>query len=72
MDEDWADNGLSNFMAWAAARALPRWCAAEGHWTVRLTHLLWADCPCCLGFRFLVIGTAVGFTLGLLTGIVVN
>ncbi|WP_159592193.1 hypothetical protein [Chelativorans xinjiangense] len=71
-EEDWADNRLSNFMAWAAAHALPRWCAVESHWTVRMTELLWADCPCCLGFRFMTIGAAGGFALGLLIGIFVN
>lgn len=71
-DEFWADNRLSNFMAWAARKALPRWCAVERHWTVRLTELLWTDCPCCLGLRFMTVGAAGGMALGVSIGILMD
>jgi hypothetical protein len=57
---EWADNGLSNTMAWASYRILPGWCQSEDHWTSRLTQHLFTDCPCCLLFRGLVVGIAIG------------
>ena len=57
-DEYWADNALSNALAFLSARVTPNWCHAEEHWTARVTEHLFATCACCLLFR--------GFTLGLL------
>lgn len=33
------------------------------HWTAKLTAYLFTDCPCCLLFRGLVIGTVVTLML---------
>ncbi|MEY9493733.1 hypothetical protein [Bradyrhizobium elkanii] len=60
---DWADNRISNTMAWASWRITPRWCQSEGHWTSRTTQYLFTDCPCCLLFRGLIIGAAVSFVM---------
>ena len=64
--DDWADNAVSNVMAWLSQRLLPGWCATPEHWTSRLTMMLWTDCPCCLLWRGLVLGFLAGLGLGLL------
>lgn len=64
VDEDaWEDNWLSNSMAWASDKFMPNWCEREGHWTVKLTMFLWAECPCCHFFR----GVSLGFLAGVLS-----
>lgn len=64
--EDWADNPVSNTMAWASAMLLPGWCANETHWTTRLAMHMWASCACCLFWRGLVLGMAMGIMTSLL------
>lgn len=59
-EEDWADNPMSNSMAWWSTKLFPRWCKEEGHWSGRLTNYLWTLCPCCLLMR----GAALGFISG--------
>lgn len=59
-DDEWADNALSNSMAWASTTLLPGWCSSPEHWAARLTGYLWTDCPCCLLWRGLALGFAAG------------
>lgn len=63
-DLDWEDNAVSNTMAWVSQKVTPSWCADEDHWTVRWTMYLWAECPCCLSIRWLIVGLALGLGLG--------
>jgi hypothetical protein len=58
--DEWADNKLSNSMAWASQVITPKWCQSPEHWTARLTEYLFTSCPCCLVFRGLVIGAVAG------------
>jgi hypothetical protein len=60
---EWADNPLSNLMAYASYKFLPNWCQTPEHWTSRLTQYLFTDCPCCLLFRGVSIGIWIGFAL---------
>lgn len=60
---EWADNSLSNTLAYVSHRFLPRWCQTPSHWTAKLTAYLFTDCPCCLLFRGLVIGAVVTLML---------
>ncbi len=53
---EWADNRVSNFMAWASKHVTPGWCQSEDHWTAKLTQYLFTDCPCCLLFRGIILG----------------
>jgi hypothetical protein len=53
---EWADNWLSNAMAFVSIKLLPGWCQSEDHWTSRTTQFMFTDCPCCLFYRGLVIG----------------
>jgi len=69
---EWEDNALSNFMAWVSYRFLPTWCQTPDHLTSRFTQYLFTDCPCCLFWRGLTIGYAVGGVFGALTGILVG
>jgi Protein of unknown function (DUF418) len=62
LNDDWADNALSNSLAFLSAKLIPNWCQAEGHWTASLTAYLFASCACCLLFR--------GLTLGLLPSLI--
>ena len=59
---EWEDNWLSNSMAWVSHKLLPNWCQHEDHWTARVTQYLFTDCPCCMLFRGLTIGFAVGIS----------
>ena len=58
--DDWADNALSNFFAWASLNFLGPWCSTPEHWTSGLTRYLFTSCPCCLIFRGITIGLIVG------------
>lgn len=62
---EWADNGVSNTMAWLSTKVTPTWCQTEDHWTSRLTQNLFTDCPCCLLFRGIVMGLAAGLMIAL-------
>ena len=53
---EWADNWLSNTLAWASSRITPAWCRSEEHWSSRMAQYLFTDCPCCMLFRGLVLG----------------
>lgn len=66
--EDWADNPVSNALAWSSSRFMPRWCSAPGHWTSRVTSYFWTDCPCCLLWRGLALGAAAGAGTGIVAG----
>lgn len=57
--DEWADNWLSNFMAWFSLTVLGPWCSTPEHWTSRLTHHMFTSCPCCLIFRGITIGVFV-------------
>ena len=54
--DEWADNALSNFLAWASVTFTPGWCEQEDHWTTHLMDYLYTTCPCCMLFRGLVLG----------------
>jgi hypothetical protein len=53
---EWADNWLSNTLAWASYRLTPDWCQDEDHWTSAVSRYLFTDCPCCLLFRGITLG----------------
>lgn len=59
--DEWADNWLSNGMAWSSQVLTPRWCQAPGHWTKAVANYLATSCPCCLVFRGLVLGFVAGY-----------
>lgn len=61
---EWADNSLSNTLAYASHKLTPSWCQSEDHWTARLTQYLFTDCPCCMLFRGLVVGAGAGLLAG--------
>ena len=63
---DWEDNAISNSIAWLSRKLTPRWCASDDHWSVKMTGYLWAECPCCLSLRWVVVGALLGFVFGLL------
>jgi hypothetical protein len=63
---EWADNWLSNTMAYVSHKFLPSWCQTEDHWTSRVTQYLFTDCPCCLLFRGFTIGGCAGLLAGAL------
>jgi hypothetical protein len=65
---DWANNGMSNIMAWASRVFLPSWCDAPGHWTSRFMKYFQTSCPCCLFFRGISVGLALGLGVGLIAG----
>ena len=67
----WADNWLSNYMAWFSHHYLSRWCQTPAHTTSRLTEILFTDCPCCLLWRGLALGYLVGLAVGCVVGAVV-
>lgn len=66
---EWADNGLSNAMAWGSRAFLPSWCDTPDHWTSRLKDYLDTSCPCCLFFRGLTLGLPLGLAIGLGVGL---
>jgi hypothetical protein len=68
---EWEDNWLSNEMAWFSYKVLPSWCKTEDHWTSRVTQYLFTDCPCCILFRGLALGTLVGLCLGVMLTLLV-
>jgi hypothetical protein len=63
---EWEDNWLSNLMAWVSYKVLASWCQTEDHWTSRTTQYLFTDCPCCLLFRGLSLGSLAGFMFGVI------
>src|SRR5262245_44355955 len=56
---EYADNPLSNSLAFLSRTFVPSWCNTPIHWTASLTDYLFTDCPCCLLFRGLFIGFLV-------------
>lgn len=68
--DEWADNWLSNFLAWASLTFLEPWCNKPSHFTSELTAKLYTSCPCCLLWRGLVLGGWSGFLMGLLIGLI--
>lgn len=67
--DEWADNWLSNFMAWFSLTFLGPWCSTPDHWTSRLAGYMFTDCPCCIFFRGVFIGLGAGGICGLMIGI---
>jgi hypothetical protein len=66
-DTEWADNPLSNAMAWASQTApLKPMCGDDRHWSQRATKALATDCSCCLLWRGLTLGCIAGLAAGLL------
>ena len=63
---EWADNWLSNTMAYVSVTLVPNWCRTPDHWTSRAAQYLFTDCPCCMLFRGITVGIWVGFPLGAL------
>jgi hypothetical protein len=57
---DWEDNAVSNAMAWVSDRLFPRWCKSQEHWTNKVADYFWAQCACCLFFRGVLAGVAIG------------
>lgn len=64
--DEWADNALSNTLAWLSQVVTPRWCQTPDHWTAHTTNYLFTSCPCCLLWRGLILGGWSGFLMGLL------
>lgn len=64
--DDWENNRLSNFLAWASATFVPNWCQTPEHWTTRFANSLFTTCPCCMIFRGLSLGFALGSFIWLL------
>jgi hypothetical protein len=58
--DDWEDNRLSNFLAWASVHVTPWWCQTPEHWTSRFAASLFTTCPCCMIFRGLALGVIIG------------
>lgn len=67
---EWADNWLSNSLAWFSTKWLPAWCQSEDHWTAKTTQYLFTDCPCCLLFRGIVVGTTATLAVVMLVAVV--
>jgi hypothetical protein len=63
-EESWEDNWLSNSMAWFSETFMPNWCQSPDHWTVKIVLYLWADCSCCLSWRFFSLGAIFGVVTG--------
>jgi hypothetical protein len=61
---EWADNSLSNTLAYLSYKLTPSWCQSEEHWTAKVTQYLFTDCPCCMIFRGLVLGGGAGLLAG--------
>lgn len=61
--EFWADNWFSNSLAYLSKKFLPEWCATEDHWTIKFMDVFYASCICCLFFRGIIVGAALGSTL---------
>lgn len=55
---EWEDNFLSNTLAFLSHKLTPAWCQSPTHWTAHISQYLFTDCPCCLLFRGLVLGSA--------------
>jgi hypothetical protein len=55
----WADNWLSNLLAWASTTFVPAWCQTPDHWTSKVTAYTFSDCPCCLLFRGIMLGLMI-------------
>ena len=56
-DMEWADNWLSNFMAWASQQwPFEPACNTPEHWTSRIVDYFFTDCPCCLFIRGTIVG----------------
>lgn len=62
---DWEDNAVSNSIAWLSQQIVPTWCSDENHWTVKFTGFLWAECYCCVAFRWATAGLLAGMAIGL-------
>jgi hypothetical protein len=56
---DWEDNAVSNFLAWASQVFIEPWCNTPEHWTSKISGYFWAECPCCLFFRGVLIGLLI-------------
>lgn len=63
-NEGWADNAVSNSLAYLSQMVVPTWCKDKDHWTIKLMNYFWADCGCCLFLR----GVMLGYLLGALVG----
>lgn len=57
---DWEDNPVSNTMAWLSDALVPSWCETEFHWTTRVLDMFWTTCACCLFYRGIALGAALG------------
>lgn len=64
--DDWADNPLSNALAWASVNTTPKWCQDETHWSNKIADYLFTTCPCCMMFRGIIIGAALSSILWLI------
>ena len=54
--DEWADNWLSNSMAWASRTFVTDWCETPEHWTSKLEDYFHTSCPCCLFIRGIFVG----------------
>jgi len=68
--DEWADNWLSNALAWLSLKLVKSWCSTEDHWTSRVTEYLYTDCPCCLLFRGAILGLVTGMLFAYIANIV--
>lgn len=57
---EWEDSAVSNSFAWASDTFTTGYCKTPEHWTSKLMHYFWTDCPCCLFLRGVIIGIALG------------
>jgi len=71
-DDDWADNWLSNFMAWISQQGpLEPMCDNETRLSTKISEYFFATCPCCLFYRGVVIGSFLSLILWGLIALVI-
>jgi len=68
-DIEWEDNPISNFMAWfSQTRLLEPMCNEPEYMSSRIAGYLFTSCPCCLSWRWLLVGLFFGGLIGLVIG----
>jgi hypothetical protein len=57
---------VERVFTWGNETFFPDWCKEEDHWTFKFLDLMWIDCPCCLLYRGVFVGLAIGLAGGAL------